>query len=114
MILTSSYAIQSKAGAGIDSAIASSNAFLAFAADLAEKQFCGLTRKDWLTNLPDATISGAISDAVSDLAAMKLINYNMSGYTSRAEAQTMLDVLSDNCMRIVSFLKEAENQKLNK
>ena len=37
---------------------------------------------------------------------MKIINYDMSGYTSRVEAQTMLDVLKDN---INNFFTDPKN-----
>ena len=112
--LAASQAIISKAGSGVNPDAAASHALVGRWSNMAEHTFCSLTRRDWLTNTAGDAASGAIEDAVSDLAAMKLISYDMSGYTSRAEAQTMLDVLTDNARRIIDFLKEDENQVLNK
>ena len=37
---------------------------------------------------------------------MKIINYDMSGYTSRQEASQMLNVLHDNFSRNLAMLKD--------
>lgn len=113
--LSSSQAIIFKAGSGVDSTAASSGAILQKYSDLAEAEFCVLTRKDWITGYSGVSTNfkPVIDDAVSDLGAIKLISYNMAGYTSRTEAQTILDVLRDNAMRIIDFLKDKANQKFS-
>lgn len=66
------------------------------------------TRYDWVTNYNSLT-SGAkllLQQTASDLAAIYLINYSMSGYTSRMEASTMLDVLSDRAQISMGYLKD--------
>jgi len=110
--LTTSYAILNKAGTGANSTAASSAIILAKFCDEAEATFCGRTRKDWVTNAATANFLGMIDDAVSDLAAIKLISYDMSGYTSRSEAQTMLDVLKDNSNQIIKQLEEEKNRDI--
>jgi hypothetical protein len=48
---------------------------------------------------------GILKKWASALAAMNVISYDMSGFTSRTEAQTMLNVLwneAQNCERLLS------------
>jgi hypothetical protein len=62
-------------------------------------------------------VKGILKEAASNLAAVYVINYDMSGYSSKAEAQSMIDVLMFNyneCIKILRdknkgaiFLKEA-------
>ena len=42
----------------------------------------------------------------SNMVAMYIINYNMSGYTSRMEALKMLDVLRDGFVKAIELLTE--------
>ena len=60
----------------------------------------------------DTYIKPAVTTAVANIAAMQLINYDMSGYTSRTEAQTMLDVLKDEADTIIKDLREKGLQTL--
>ena len=83
--------------------------------DESEGTIASLLRWDlsgaWAT--ADALIKQAISDAVSSDIAVKWINFDQTGYI-KGEAQTMLDVLTDNYTRIVNKLSDEKNQKLNK
>lgn len=110
--LTTSLAIIRKAGLGANTTIVASGAAIQNWCDQAESEFCGLTRKDWITDYASiaTNLKPMIEDAVSGFAAIKVIQYDMSGYTSRTEAQTLLDVLTDNNMKIVNQLKDKENQ----
>ncbi|MHA1353757.1 MAG: hypothetical protein ACTSR1_01095 [Candidatus Heimdallarchaeota archaeon] len=47
-----------------------------------------------------------LSEIASNLAAIYCINYDMSGYTSRAEAESMITVLRDGALRGLSLLKD--------
>jgi hypothetical protein len=98
-------AIVYKAG---DNVASSEAIMLAEFCNEAESQVCAITRKDWITDYASvkANFKPILADATSDLAAMKLISRDMSGYTSRAEAQTMLDVMRDNFVRCIENLKE--------
>jgi hypothetical protein len=106
-------AVIHKAGTGASSAIVLSGAILQEWYDQAEAQLCAATRYDWVTNSGAVltNFKGIIGDAISDLCAMKIINYDMSGYTSRMEAQTMLDVLRDDYLRCVEVLKDDKNKE---
>lgn len=106
----------SKAGANASTTATANATIMNKWSDDVEAQICALSRFDWIGNY--STYSGSnfiniLSDTESDGVAMRIINYDMSGYTSRAEAQTMLNVLRDNFQRNIDFLKEKENQDFN-
>lgn len=46
-----------------------------------------------------------LEEVASNIAGMYIINYDMSGYSSRLESQTMLDVLRDKIMKSIELLK---------
>jgi len=106
--LTTSGAAIAKAGKNANSTIVASTATLAKWSDDAEAQLAVLTRKNWVTDYDTITANfkPALSEAVSDLIAMKIINYDMSGYIGKREAETMLDVLRDNFSRILGVLEK--------
>lgn len=54
----------------------------------------------------NADVKGILSMCASDMVASYLIAFNMSGYTSRLEAQTMLDVLRDRYVNALKLLEE--------
>ena len=93
-----------------------SAALLADWSEKAQDTFCMKTRKDWVTGFTaiPTHLVGCVADAVSDLIAIKIINYNMRDFTTLNEATTMIDVLKDNYSDIIRDLKESENQSLNK
>ena len=107
-----------KAGAGVNSSLTAGSIKVGsdFAVDLwiveAESQINARCSYDWTTNYaaaPDAT-KKILQQAVSDLAAINCIIYDMSGYTSRFEAESMINVLRDNYLRATSLLMNKEKQ----
>ena len=107
-------AIIQKAGANASSSVTTSGSMLANFSDYAEGIIIAETRRNWLNNY-STLISGMkwiLADCATDLAAMKVINYDMSGYTSRAEAQTMLDVLKDNANKNMQTLKDFKSNEI--
>ena len=71
------------------------------------------TRRDWVTGY-SSLISGAkgiLEDAASNLAAMYAIQYDMTNYTTRIEAETMLDVLRDGALRDIQILKDKKSEE---
>jgi len=109
---TSGAAIR-KAGSNVNSTIKASGAALADWSNQAEAVINSQTRYDWTTNYSGlkANFKEALARAVTSLIAMNMINYDMSGYTSRSETQTMLDVLNDQVTNTISFLKKKQNQE---
>lgn len=61
----------------------------------AEGLLCSKSRYDWVTNYASISTIGKeiLRDAVSAYAAIKVINYDMSGFTSRQEALIMINLL---------------------
>ena len=105
--LTTSGAVALKAGANVSTAIvdANYNSFIT----KGEAYVNDKTRINWNKIYP--TLSGAVAllidDVVSSHAGMACINYDMSGYTSRAEAQTMLDF---NYTRVTDGMAELKDK----
>ena len=95
-----------KAGAGANSTIVGTAATLAAWSDDVEGMINAMTRVDWITNAPSTNFAGFLSDLASTAVAMLIINYDMGGYTSRVEAQTMLDVLDNDFDKKMTALKE--------
>ena len=52
-----------------------------------------------------------LQEVASDLAAIKAIQYDMSGYTSRVEAENMINVLRDSALRGLALLRNKTKQK---
>jgi len=110
--LSTSGAAISKAGANANSTIIASGATLAKWSDEVESSLCALTKYDWVTNYSSVKtyFKPILDDIVSDGVALKIINYDMSGFTSRSEAQTMLNILHDNFSRNVEALQDKDTQ----
>jgi len=51
-----------------------------------------------------------VADIASSLVAINGIMYDMSGYTSRVEAETMLDVNRDIALRGLSLIRDKKTQ----
>ena len=51
-----------------------------------------------------------LKSVASDLAAIYVINYDMSGYTSRVEAEDMVNILRDSALRGLSILRDKKVQ----
>ena len=62
---------------------------------LAEGKICLDTRYDWVTNYASVSTIGKeiLREACSCYAAIAVINYDMSGFSSRQEALIMINIL---------------------
>ena len=83
-----------EAGANASS-VSSAEAYTNFYIKKAEGKICLDTRYDWVTNYASVSTIGKeiLREAVSCLSAISVINYNMSGFTTRQEALIMINVL---------------------
>jgi hypothetical protein len=61
------------------------------------------------TALPSTT-KYLLTAAASDLAAIYAIQYDLSGFTSRGEAEDMIVVLRDDFLRCISILRDKKMQ----
>lgn len=50
-----------------------------------------------------------LNDTASNLAAIYVVTYDMSGYTSRIEAEDIINVLRDAALRNIALLKDKQN-----
>jgi len=70
------------------------------------------TRYNWSDAFAglNADVAGIVTDVGASMCAMIVIQSDMSGFTSRSEAQTMLDVLNNNVNRGLATLKDIKVQ----
>ena len=112
--LCTSGAAIAKAGDSSNTTIRASGACLARWSDEAEGRIVGECRRDWVDNFSsaDAHIQHLLTDVCSSLIAKQIIQFDMSGYTSRAEAQTMFDVQDDTAQRGLGILKDFKSNTI--
>ena len=102
----SSGAAIAKAGANANSTIINDITVMENWSDETEGYINAETRRDWLTDTATGHTSGALIDVASSHIANKIINYDMSGYSTRLEASIMLDVNADIVRKGINFLKD--------
>lgn len=114
--LCTSGAIILKSGLNANATAIASSAILGAFCDEAESEICALTRYDWVANIGsvNTNFKPILAAATSALAALKVIGYDPSGYTSRFEAQFMADILTDDYTRNLKALKEANIKEVMK
>src|SRR3990167_2635393 len=54
----------------------------------------------------NADVKGLLKEVASDLAAIYVIQFDMSGFTSRTEAEDMINVLRDGALRGLAILRD--------
>lgn len=54
----------------------------------------------------NADTKGILTETASNLVAIYLISYNMGGYSSRIEAEDMINILRDAALRNIKILKD--------
>lgn len=106
--ITSSAGILDYAGTSVNSTASASAGLMTRLSDNAQAYVNTVTRADWVT--PFSTLStelkNSITAAMNMKAAMWLIDYDLFSYNSRAESQTMLNVLTDDFNNLIGELKE--------
>ena len=99
--------IQRKAGANASAtskAEAYTNDFITQAESLINCM-CRYNFSDNYSTL-NADVKGILKEVASNLAAIYVIQYDMSGYTTRTEAEDMINVLRDGALRGISILRD--------
>lgn len=76
----------------------------------AEGYISALSNYDWVDNYSSVTTEGAefLRNLVSQMAAIKVIKQDMSGFTSRQEVVTMLNVLYEDVDNSLEILKNTD------
>jgi cystathionine beta-lyase family protein involved in aluminum resistance len=75
-----------------------------------------VTRYNWSDAYAglNADVKGILSEVASNLVAIYIISFNMAGYTTRTEAEDMINVLRDGALRGLSILKDKKVQDFMK
>ena len=55
-------------------------------------------------------VKGILKETASNLAAIYVITYDMGGYTSRVEAEDMINVLRDAALRNLALLRDKKTK----
>ena len=75
------------------------------------------TRTDWnalgVAGLNN-TVEGILREATACLAAIEGISWDMSGFTSRVEAEDMVNILRDRALLCISILRDKKTQEFMK
>ena len=69
----------------------------------------GFNWSDRYTSL-DADNRDILKEAASNLSAIYAIQYDMSGYSSRQEAESMITVLRDAALRALALLRDKKKK----
>ena len=74
----------------------------------AESEINVATRYNWSDAYSglNADVKGILKQAASNLAAIYVIQYDMGGYTSRREAESMVNILRDGYLRCLTLLRD--------
>jgi len=105
---------QYKCGLGV-SILASSEPYANSFISQAESVINMICRKVFATDtaaftaLPSTT-KGILTEVASNLAAIYAITYDMSGYSSRIEAEDMINILRDGALRGLSLLRDQKQK----
>ena len=104
--------VQRKAGANA-SATSKAEAYTNDFVTQAESEINTATRYNWSDAYAalDVDVKGILKEAASNLAAIYVIMYDMSGYTSRVEAEDMINILRDGYLRCLSILQDKKQQR---
>ena len=74
----------------------------------AEGTICTMARYDFVNNYDNLTSPAKkiLEEAASNLAAIYIISYDMSGYTQRIMAEDLINILRDVALRNISILRD--------
>ena len=74
----------------------------------AESQINAATRFNWhdVYSSLNTDTKYILQEAAANLAAIYVISYDMSGFSSRVEAEDMINILRDAALRCISILRD--------
>ena len=104
--MTTEAEIQQKAGANVNVAF---DTTMMTASNLrAENIINCVTRNNYSDSFStdNIDVKQILSDFCSSFVAIEAIAYDMSGYTSRIEAEDMINILRDGMLRAMSILRD--------
>ena len=103
--------VQRKVGANA-SATSNVEAYINDFMTQAESEINCATRHNWSDDYAglNVDVKGILKEAASNLAAIYVIQYDLSGYTSRIEAEDMINILRDGYLRCLQILRDIKSQ----
>ena len=102
-----------KAGAGV-SVSAREDIFINDVISQSESEINVATLFNWSDSYAslDVDTKGILKQAATNNAAIYCISYDMSGYTTRSEAESMINILRDAFLRCIGILKDKKKQAI--
>ena len=99
-------------GASITVSGAGTQLYVDYLIDKAESFVNAATRKNWTTVFSglNVEVREILTDTVSKKAGIGLIKYDMGGYTSRGEAESMITILRDDINTNISLLRDKKTE----
>lgn len=104
--------IVARAGANVNSTAINTTATDIYILDI-EALINDLTRYNWtdaVTKGLNADVEGILREAGACFAAIYAIQWDMSGFTTRIEAEDMINVLRDRALFAISILRDKKVQ----
>lgn len=110
-IFATTLEVQYKAGANA-STTSNTEAYINSYIAQAESTINTVSRFNWSDAYSglNADTKAILKEAASNLAAIYVITYDMSGFTSRAEAESMITVLRDGAVRAMALLRDQKQK----
>ena len=109
-IMTTEAEIQQKSGANVNIAF---DTTMMEAANLRAESIINCVCKNNFSDsfaTDNIDVKQILSDFCSSFVAIEAISYDMSGYTSRIEAEDMINVLRDGALRGIGLLRDKKAQ----
>ena len=99
--------VSRKAGANA-SATSNTEAYINDYMTQAESVINNMCRYNFSDNYAtlNVDVKNILKEAASNLAAIYVIQFDMSGFTSRTEAENMVNILRDAALRNISILRD--------
>lgn len=111
-IWTKNVDIQAKAGTNANATAKATAATDVYVLEV-ESLVNVMTRFNWSDAYAglNADVKDILKEITSSLCAINVIIWDMSGFTSRTEAEDMINVLRDAALRDLAILRDKKNQK---
>ena len=99
--------VERKAGANA-SATSKAEAYVNDYMTQVEAEINAITRFNWSDAYSglNTDTKGLLKQAATNMAAIYVISYDMSGFTTRTEAENMINILRDAALRNLSLLRD--------
>ena|SRR3990167_968750 len=110
-IWTTNASIQAKAGTGANATAKAVAATDEYVLEVEGFLNC-ITRKNWsdVYSTLNVDVKYILKETTSALCAIYVIQWDMSGFTSRLEAEDMINILRDTALRNISLLRDKKIQ----